>query len=189
MLTDRLVPQWAEIARSVGAHDTLMKPVRRERIGSLLKVYGRLCRPSNVLLVETSPKLRDIIGSMAAAIPFRLNLDLSDSAVEAVRSLAPEFYEVALVNLSLADGDGVETALRIAARSPSTRVVTYGVREGYSASLLKQLGVAAHLPTPFKEHELEKALYDAFGLWRPYLLNALGRVEQLDQSAIDYLFR
>jgi hypothetical protein len=104
-----------------------------------------------------------------------------------LQGLVPEFYDIAILNLALPDANGVETAVQLLSRSPSTRVVVYGLPNGYSPDLLKQL--AAHLRVPFEAHELELALHDAMGLWRPYLLKAVGRIEKLSQLGADHRLR
>jgi DNA-binding response OmpR family regulator len=189
LLSDRLVPQWAKVAWAIGAHDVLLKPVNARQIGNLLTAYSHTCRPANVLVVEPSPKTLDLVAGMLRKSVFRLNLDLCDTAQGALRALVPEFYDVAVLNMALPDANGIETAFRLLSRSPSTRVVVYGLPNGYPPKLLKQLGIAAHLRMPFEPHELELALHDAMGLWRPYLLKAIGRVEKLDQGGVDSLFR
>lgn len=189
LLSDRLVPQWAKVARSVGVYDFILKPIGPEQFDRLLAAFARICAPTNLLLVESSPKILDLVAAMLRQSRFRLNLDLSGTAKDALRILVPEFYDLALVNVALPDASGVETAFQVLARSPATRVVTYGSHESFSPTMLRRLGAAAHLPTPFAFHDLELALHEALGLWQPYALKALNQIERLDQTGVDFLFR
>ena len=47
--------------------------------------------------------------------------------------------------------------------------------------------MAAHLPVPFEPHVLELALHDLFGLWRPYLLQAIDQADKSDQTGVNDL--
>src|SRR4051812_43790593 len=145
------------------------------------------CQPANVLLVESSQKTLDVVARLLRQSSFKLNLDFSGTAREALKALVPEFYDIAFVNLALADGSGVETALRVIARSPRTRIITFGNPDRFTAATLKSLGVAAHLPVPFEPHALELALHDLFGLWRPYLLQAIDQADKSDQTGLNDL--
>jgi hypothetical protein len=42
---------------------------------------------------------------------------------------------------------------------------------------------------PFEPHALELALHDLFGLWRPYLLQAIDQAEKSDQTGMHDLRR
>jgi DNA-binding response OmpR family regulator len=189
LLSDRLVPQWADVAQAIGAYDVLLKPIRPAQLDNFVATYDRASRPANLLLIESSEKIIDVVTRMLRRTSFKLNLDFSRSARDALDMLVPELYDVAFANLSLADASGVETAFRVIARSPSTKVVTFGNHPQYTPAALKSLGVAAHLPVPFEPHALELALHDVFGLWQPYVLKAIDKVEKLDQTGVDHLFR
>ena len=189
LLSDRLVPQWARVARAIGAYDVLLKPMHSRQIGNLMAAYSRTCLPTYVLVVEPSPKTLELVAGMLRKSAFGLNLDLCDTAQDALSALVPQVYDIAIVNMSLPDGNGVETAFQLLSRSPSTRIIVYGLPNAYSPAILKKLGVAAHLRIPFEPYELELALHDAMKLWQPYLLKAVGRAEKLDQGGVDYLFR
>ena len=131
----------------------------------------------------------DVVARLLRQSSFKLNLDFSGTARETLKALVPEFYDIAFVNLALAEGSGVETALRVIARSPSTKIITFGNHDRFTAATLKSLGVAAHLPVPFEPHALELALHDLFGLWRPYLLQAIDQAEKSDETGPNYLRR
>jgi hypothetical protein len=62
-----------------------------------------------------------------------------------------------------------------------------GNHDRFTAATLKTLGVAAHLPVPFEPHVLELALHDLFGLWRPYLLQAIDQADKSDQPGVNDL--
>jgi DNA-binding response OmpR family regulator len=64
LLSDRLVPRWARVARAIGAYDVLLKPMHSRQIGNLMAAYSRTCLPTNVLVVEPSPKTLDLVAGM-----------------------------------------------------------------------------------------------------------------------------
>jgi response regulator RpfG family c-di-GMP phosphodiesterase len=189
LLSDRLVPHWANVARAIGAYDVLLKPLRSMQVDNLLAAYSRTCVPANVLVVESSAKILDLIVRMMRLSRFDLKADLAGTAADGLRMLVPGFYDLAFVDVALADAGGVETAFQMVARSPSTKIITFGRQDRFSPATLKSLGVSAYVSLPFQIHELELAVHEAFGLWRPYVLNAMGKTEQLDQTGVDYLFK
>jgi DNA-binding response OmpR family regulator len=115
LLSDRLVPRWARVAQAIGAYDVLLKPLRAAQVDNFLAAWNRTCQPANVLLVESSQKTLDVVARLLRQSSFKLNLDFSGTAREALKALVPEFYDIAFVNIALADGSGVETALRVIA--------------------------------------------------------------------------
>jgi DNA-binding NtrC family response regulator len=189
LLSDRLVPQWAKVARAIGAYDVLLKPIRSTQVDNLLAAYSRTCVPAKVLVVESSAGILDLIVRMMRLSRFDLKADLAATAADGLRMLVPGFYDLALVDVALADAGGVETAFQMVARSPSTKIVTFGKQDRFAPATLKSLGVAAHVSLPFQIHELDSAVHEAFDLWCPYVLKAIGKTEQLDQTGVDYLFK
>jgi DNA-binding response OmpR family regulator len=81
-------------------------------------------------------------------------------------------YDLAVVADMLPDVEGLEAAVQIMERSPATKTILVGPDRGPRPGLQK-LGVGAYLIEPYGPIELEEALHRAFGLWRPYLFNAL----------------
>ncbi len=189
LLSDRLVPQWAKVARAIGAYDVLLKPIRPMQVDNLLAAYSRICIPTNVLVIESSAWILDLIVRMMRLSRFDLKADLAATAADGLRMLVPGFYDLALVDVALADASCVETAFQMVARSPSTKIVTFGKQDRFAPATLKSLGVAAHVSLPFQIHELDLAVREAFDLWRPYVLKAVGKTERLDQTGVDYLFK
>jgi hypothetical protein len=89
LLSDRLVPQWANVARAIGAYDVLLRPIRARQLDNLLAAYSRTCLATNILVVEASPKVMDLVAGMLRKSAFRLNLDLCDTAGDAFRAWFP----------------------------------------------------------------------------------------------------
>ena len=125
------------VAQAIGAYDVLLKPLRAAQVDNFLAAWNRTCQPANVLLVESSQKTLDVVARLLRQSSFKLNLDFSGTARETLKALVPEFYDIAFVNLALADGSGVETALRVIARSPSTKIITFGNHDRFTAATLK----------------------------------------------------
>ena len=59
---------------------------------------------------------------------------LPATAADGLALLVPGFYDFALVDVALADASGVETALQMIARSPSTKIVTFGKQDRFAAA-------------------------------------------------------
>jgi EAL domain-containing protein (putative c-di-GMP-specific phosphodiesterase class I)/CheY-like chemotaxis protein len=84
---------------------------------------GRVTEPVRVLIAEDDPRFRAMLGEVVAADPaLRLVASAADAA-EAVVMAERERPDVALVDVRMPGGGGVEATERIRACAPETRVV------------------------------------------------------------------
>ncbi len=186
LVTDILSPRWPVIASTVGAYEVLLKPVRPDKLGQLVDAARFIRRELKVLLVEPLSSTRGLIHRLIGQSCFTCAITESDGGRQAVRQAAFGSFDLALVEVGLPDLPGTEVACRLQERSPATRVVMMGANvEPAVQRTLSTFGVAGYLPKPFYFPDFDKAIHEALGLWRPYLINAIiaERGQQLARSA------
>src|SRR5215207_1110629 len=83
-------------------------------------------------------------------------------------------YDLAFIDRHLPGLDGLELACQAAPVAPSTKLMLMAAGDtSMVAPAVRQFGIVALLKKPFYLWDIEIALHTAFGLRRPYLLNAL----------------
>src|SRR5215218_3519836 len=75
LVSDRLVPKWSEIATLINAYEVMLKPFNESHVENLLKVFWRLNRRADVLIVDRSRTARKIIRDMLERIRFNFRVD------------------------------------------------------------------------------------------------------------------
>ncbi|MGP5414402.1 response regulator transcription factor [Brachybacterium paraconglomeratum] len=121
-------------------------------------------RPLRVVLVDDEHLIRSALATMLS-----LEEDLevggeAGSVADGVRLVGAEQPDVAVVDLQLPDGDGLELCERIAEVSPATRclILTSHARPGYLKRALAQ-GVLGFLPKTTSAEQLARAVRSVAG--------------------------
>src|SRR5699024_6245216 len=112
-----------------------------------------------VVLVDDENLIRSALATMLSLEP-ALDVRGEAATVAAGARLAePEHHDVAVLDLQLPDGDGLELAARIADLSPATRclILTSHARPGYLKRALAQ-GVLGFLPKTTSADQLARAV-------------------------------
>lgn len=173
LVSDRLVPNWPEIATLINAYEVMLKPFNESHVENLLKVFGHIRRRSNVLIVDRSRTARKIIRDMLEKLPFNVAVDETDTGQHALRAVVTSRFDVVLVDAEVDHGMGHEAACRIARDTPGSKIILIGGAEmKASRSALAQFDLSDFIQKPFNSAALESALHDVLKLWRPYRLNA-----------------
>lgn len=173
LVSDRLVPNWPEIATLINAYEVMLKPFNESHVENLLKVFGHIRRRSSVLIVDRSRTARKIIRDMLEKLPFNLVVDETDTGAHALRAVVASHFDIVLVDAEVDKGMGHEAACRIARDTPASKIILIGGAEmKTSRSALAQFDLSDFVQKPFNSAALESALHDVLKLWRPYRLNA-----------------
>jgi DNA-binding NarL/FixJ family response regulator len=173
LVSDRLVPKWSEIATLINAYEVMLKPFNESHVENLLKVFWRLNRSADVLLVDRSRTARKIIRDMLERTRFNFRVDETDTGANALRAVKASAFDIVLVDASVYGGMGAEAACRVARDAPGSKVVLIGGADmRTSRSALTQFDLSGFILKPFDGSVLESALHDVLKLWRPYRLNA-----------------
>ncbi len=173
LVSDRLVPKWSEIATLINAYEVMLKPFNESHVENLLKVFWRLNRSADVLLVDRSRTARKIIRDMLERTRFNFRVDETDTGANALRAVKASAFDNVLVDAGVDGGMGAEAACRVARDAPGSKVVLIGGADmRTSRSALTQFDLSGFILKPFDGAVLESALHDVLKLWRPYRLNA-----------------
>jgi len=173
LVSDRLVPKWSEIATLINAYEVMLKPFNESHVENLLKVFWRLNRRADVLIVDRSRTARKIIRDMLERTRFNFRVDETDTGANALRAVKASAFDIVLVDAGVDGGMGAEAACRVARDAPGSKVVLIGGADmRTSRSALTQFDLSGFILKPFDGAVLESALHDVLKLWRPYRLNA-----------------
>ncbi|ATG50256.1 DNA-binding response regulator [Brachybacterium vulturis] len=115
--------------------------------------------PLRVVLVDDEHLIRSALATM---LSLEADLEVRGEAAtvaDGVRLVGAEQPDVAVLDLQLPDGDGLELAARIAEASPATRclILTSHARPGYLKRALAQ-GVLGFLPKTTSADQLARAV-------------------------------
>jgi DNA-binding NarL/FixJ family response regulator len=173
LVSDRLVPKWSEIATLINAYEVMLKPFNESHVENLLKVFWRLNRRADVLIVDRSRTARKIIRDMLERTRFNFRVHETDTGAHALRAVKASAFDIVLVDAGVDGGMGAEAACRVARDAPDSKVVLIGGADmRTSRSALAQFDLSGFILKPFDGAVLESALHDVLKLWRPYRLNA-----------------
>lgn len=177
LTASRLVDRWPAISAHVNAYDTLLKPIRRARVDTVLATYARLQTPGKALIVDSTVATSRLTGNLLRQSRFEFSIEETDSGRHAVRLTQLDRFDLALVALQNDDLSGLEVAAQLGEQPDAPHIILLGSptdRAVMGQATLAMLGAHAYLRRPFAGHELDAAIHTAFGLWRPYLAKALG---------------
>lgn len=183
LLSDKILSRWVALATELDAYEFLKHPYDPKHIAGLIESIERMRRKMRVLLVESSEAIRALMHKLLHQSRFDLALDDTDSGTHALKLMGSARYDVALIDLHLADMDGLETACKLKDEAPDTQLVLMsppGSEKIEAAS--GHFGFNSFLQKPFYAHHIEDVLHEIFQLRRPYLLNAIGRVHARRQK-------
>jgi len=161
LVSDRLVPKWSEIATLINAYEVMLKPFNESHVENLLKVFWRLNRSADVLIVDRSRTARKIIRDMLERTRFNFRVDETDTGANALRAVKASAFDIVLVDAGVDGGMGAEAACRVARDAPGSKVVLIGGADmRTSRSALTQFDLSGFILKPFDGAVLESALHD-----------------------------
>jgi CheY-like chemotaxis protein len=174
LMSAHVLPKWVEVSTELGAYEFLKKPFDPDHILHLMRGFARMRAPARLLLVDDSATARQLVRRVLAASQFSLEIDETDGGQHALKLLRLSPYDLALIDFNLQGTiDGLETACQAREAAPSTKILLMSASDNASiAQSARHFGVTSFLRKPFYAHQVDHALHTAFGLRRPYLLNA-----------------
>lgn len=174
LMSGQALPKWIELSIELHAYEFLRKPFDPAHVTHMLEAHRRMVAPLRLLLAEGAEPARRLIRRVLDDTRFRFEIDEVENGRLALKALRLAKYDLALIDRHLPSLDGLELACQAAEVAPRTRILMMAAGDaGSVAQAVKQFGIAALLRKPFYVWDMEIALHTAFGLRRPYLLNAL----------------
>lgn len=182
LVADLLTSRWSTVARVLDAYDVLLKPLSHRNVGHVLQAAVLLRRNLAVLLVEPGHRTRELARQMLGMTAFRFTVSEAFEGRTAVREAKARAFDLVIVGSSIPDMPATEATCRLDALDTGARlVIAGGAAEEPSAAQLALFGAHAFLRMPFAAPDIDRLVYQTFGLWRPYLLEAL-RSETLQRD-------
>lgn len=170
----RAFPQWQEIAERLGAYEVLKLPLDPAHVEALLRANHQRQQPTSVLIACASQAGRHAIHRVLSRSGFNLVVEETDSGRHAHKILKAAHYALAFLDTNLPDLDGLELACQLQPLELKTQIALLTGQDPHAVALAaRYIGVDFVLKMPFYARDIELALHHAFGLRRPYLLNAL----------------
>jgi CheY-like chemotaxis protein len=175
LLSNIVVPEWAELSLRLGAYEFLKKPFDPDHVTHLLRAYDRTRTPIKLLLVDASQASREMVRRILLSSGFSFEIDETDTGQHALKVLRTSHYDLAMIERNLPVGiDGLETACQASQISPGTKLILMSSADtGPLEQVAGHFGVVALLKKPFYSRDVDYTIHQALGLRRPYLLNAL----------------
>jgi CheY-like chemotaxis protein len=174
LMSRTIVPRWAEVATELGAYEFLKKPLDTEHVLQLLRGHGRMRTPARVLLACASPTARQLTHRLLAGTSFTLEIDETDNGQHALKLMRLSPYDLAFIDVALNGIDGLEACCQARDIAPNAKLILMaGGDQTLLAQAVRHFGVHAVLTKPFFPRDVNPVLHGAFGLRRPYLLNAV----------------
>lgn len=179
LVSDLLAPGWPSVAKKIGAYDVILKPLGDHHIRRVVEASRILRRRLNLLVVDPGRETRSLIQRLLRRSQFSLNIREAEGGHTAVGLVRRQDFDLAIIAMECTDHPALEVACRINDLRPQTKIVLIG--RAIEPAVMKQLGtfgVSTFLRKPFGFAEIDRMLHEVFGLWRPYLLNALQMEER-----------
>jgi CheY-like chemotaxis protein len=175
LLSNQVVPDWAELAEEVNAYEFIRLPFAPHNIPHILTNYLRARTPLRLLLVDDSAVTRQLVSRLLKTCRFRLDIDETDSGKHALKLMRLQHYDLALLDYTLGAGiNGLEVAVHAREVSPDTKIILVSASDDPSLSQASRLfGGVGFVKKPFFRRDIDLAFHRAFDLHVPYLLKAL----------------
>jgi len=114
----------------------------------------------NILVVDDDKSVRTTFSSVLRKEGYRVTA--VENGYEAIKAIAEESFDLALVDLRMPGLDGIEVLERIKSRRPKTRVIIYtGYGSVTTAVEAMRKGAADYLNKPFSPQELKAGVKKA----------------------------
>ncbi|HEY8564536.1 MAG TPA: response regulator [Beijerinckiaceae bacterium] len=174
LMSNAVLPKWVDVSVELDAYEFLKKPFDIDHIANLLAVHRRMRQPSSLLLVDDSPTARGLVKRVLSQSRFTFEIEEIESGPHALKLLRLTPFELALIDFNLGGMDGLEVVCQGRELAPDTKFL---LMSGSDSTALPQasrvFGLVGFLKKPFYGRDVDVVMHEAYGLRRPYLLNAL----------------
>lgn len=174
LITEKLRSDWTSIALCLDAYEVLVKPYKATAVMKMMGTHADMRAMRDALIVDASPKVRSLLRTVFDDSQFRMTSVDSETGRRAVRHGRTRKFDLAFIGSTLPDMPALEVGCQLLNQSNDKTAIVLMEREiTHATSALAMLGVKDIVQLPFDVVEINRSLYGALGLWRPYLMNAL----------------
>ncbi len=159
-----------EYARALKAYEYLAKPFQPEDISAIINNYKYLTRLTSVLVVDDSQTARKLIEKVLRASIFNLEIHNVGDGPSALVAYQQKPYDIIFLDINMPCISGVDTLQMLRKLSASVKVVLMTAdRSEELAKSVQSLDVQRFLYKPFFPDDINRVLYNLFGLKPPFL--------------------
>lgn len=139
-------------------------------------------KATNILLIEDNPgDIRLVEIMLTQPDPYRFRLNICTTMSEAIETIAKEKIDVALLDMSLPDGEGIENITRLKSRLPSLPIVVMTGRQddAFALAAVKAGAQDYLIKGQIDESQLSRALN--YSIERKHLQEKITHMANHDQ--------
>jgi CheY-like chemotaxis protein len=170
MMTTSPSEDTLEVAQRLKAYEFLTKPFTVPDVVAIMHTFSRVASPTNVLVVDDSATVRQIIQKVVQGSIFNCAITEATDGATALALCDREKFDVVFLDCNMPNLDGLMTLKRLLAIQPTLKVVMISSeRSAEKERLAQENGACGFLHKPFYSETVDRMLHVAFGL-RPQTL-------------------
>ena len=158
------------MAMKLQAYEFLFKPFAVHDALAIIKTYARISGRTNVLVVDDSSAVRQIIHKIVRGSVFNCDITEAASGETALALCMTSEFDVVFLDCNMPGTGGLNTMKRLLAMEPQLKIVMISSeRDAETEKAALEAGAAAFLHKPFGSDDVDRVLHAAFGLRSPNL--------------------
>ena len=174
LTSGKIRSNWVSIASCLHAYEFALKPYQPDKIESLLDSTEAINCRKNILMIESSDQLRNIYKNIINNSAIDANLVESASVRRALEILSKDKFDVVILSKNINDMPALEAACQISSNyKDDLPIIFIDNKNTAERQHLQDLGIHSIIQQKFTSFDVNIAIHEALGIWRPYLYNAI----------------
>jgi CheY-like chemotaxis protein len=159
-----------EVAIQLRAYEFLFKPFGVAEALAILRTYSRITSPTNILIVDDSSAVRQIVQKLVAGSVFNCDVTEAGDGEEALALARMSPFDAVFLDCNMPGLSGLATIKRLLLIQPMLKIVMISAeRSRATEDAALDSGACAFLHKPFTSEDIDRVLHAAFGLRSPNL--------------------
>jgi DNA-binding NtrC family response regulator len=159
-----------EMAIKLRAYEFLFKPFNIADALAIMKTYSRISSPTNVLIVDDSSAVRQIVQKVVRGSVFNCEIAEAGDGETALTLCRTTQFDAVFLDCNMPGLSGLNTIKRLLLIQPSLKIAMISAEHNRTnEDLALDSGACAFLHKPFNSEDVDHVLHAAFGLRSPNL--------------------
>lgn len=159
-----------EVAIRLRAYEFLFKPFAVADALAIMKTYNRITSPTNILIVDNSSAVRQIVQKLVGGSVFNCDVAEAGDGEEALALARMSPFDAVFLDCNMPGLSGLATIKRLLLIQPMLKIVMISAeRSCATEDAALDSGACAFLHKPFTSEDVDRVLHAAFGLRSPNL--------------------
>lgn len=159
-----------EMAIKLQAYEFLFKPFAVYDALAIIKTYARISGRTNVLVVDDSSAVRQIVHKIVRGSVFNCDITEAANGETALALCMTSQFDVVFLDCNMPGIGGLNTMKQLLVTEPQVKVVMISSeRDAETEKAALEAGACAFLHKPFGSDDVDRVLHAAFGLRSPNL--------------------